>query len=178
MDATMLGRIHPGLLAELTKPPAVDLLAAREADGSILILNRRGRARLRLEGDWLKYEVDGADPFGYGALPLRMRADEQLQHTIASDYPDGLYQLAHIFTSPRTGDVVLSAAPGFDLRDAYEVPEHRSSHGSLHRDHMCAPIICSAPLPTGPMRTVDVFPLLLTMMGRAVPQKIDGRALF
>jgi hypothetical protein len=89
-------------------------------------------------------------------------------------YPDGMYQLTQLFDSERTGDVVVSATPGYDLRRDHESPEHFGSHGSLHRDHMHVPIACSAPLTEGPMRTIDVFPSTLQHMAMAQTTPIDG----
>jgi hypothetical protein len=100
---------------------------------------------------------------------------EFLLRTVDSDYPDAPYQLAHIFNSPRAGDLVLSATPGHDLRVKYEFPEHKASHGSLHREHMVVPIVTNIKLPEGPLRTVDVFPIYLRLMGREGPGNIDGR---
>ncbi|MBI4365631.1 MAG: alkaline phosphatase family protein [Deltaproteobacteria bacterium] len=168
---------YPWLIDDLFGQPAVDLVAMRAADGWIHIRSRRGRARLHLDGTTVSYRVQGTDPFGYASLPERLGADEVLARTIDTDYPDGLYQLAHLFTSPRTGDVVVSATPGYDLRDCYEIPAHKGSHGSLHREHMHVPIACSAPLANRPMRTVDVFSTLLTAMGHALPTGIDGSAI-
>ena len=43
--------------------------------------------------------------------------------------------------SDRAGDVVISAATGYDLRDFWEIPEHKGSHGSLHWEHMHVPVL-------------------------------------
>ena len=42
--------------------------------------------------------------------------------------------LVQIFKSARCGDIVISAETGYDLRRDFELPEHKSSHGSLKRD--------------------------------------------
>ena len=175
MDAAGIERRSPGIHAALLSEPAIDLLATREGDGSLLIQSRRGRARLHLAGEVLQYTVEQGDPFGYPLLPAVLHPDEALQHTVDTQYPDGLYQLAHLFSSPRAGDIVVSATSGYDLRDRYEIPEHKASHGSLHRDHMFVPLATNCPLADRLIRTVDVFPTLLTAMGRATPKGIDGR---
>ncbi len=56
----------------------------------------------------------------------------------------------------------------FDLRDRYEHPEHRGSHGSLHRDHMLVPLLTNHPIPS-PLRTADIFPTILKLMGKPIP---------
>jgi len=69
--------------------------------------------------------------------------------------------------------LVVSAAPGFDLRDEWEIPELRAGHGSLLADHMLCLSAISKPV-RGPMRSVDVFPMVLDHLGHPVPANIDG----
>ena len=97
-----------------------------------------------------------------------------LSETLYSEYPDAPFQIAHLVSSPRAGDIILSARPGFDLRDKYEHPEHRGSHGSLHASHMRVPILTNVPLERRPVRTADVFPTALEILGCDIPGHIDG----
>ena len=175
--------MYPGLLDELLAEPAADVIAIRGRDGRIIARTKKGEARIALDGNNISYEVNGADPFGYNFTSKNGRAGLQtheriiLNDTIGSDYPDAPYQLAHIFTSPRCGDLVISALPGYDLRLKYEDPEHKASHGSLHREHMLVPVLCNIKLPEVPMRTVDIFPTYMKLMGHNIPQNIDGISL-
>jgi len=133
---------------------------------------------MKLAGNMITYIVNGSDPFGYNlGENVTLTTEEFLSKTINTDYPDAPYQLLHIFTSPRCGDVILSATPGYDLRDKYEDPEHKGSHGSLHREHMLVPVLCNTKLADREMRTVDVFPTYLKLMGYEVPANIDGTSL-
>lgn len=170
----ILVEMYGTMLDELVKQPAVDIAAVRTDDEAILVLSRRGRAVLKQNGSLIHYQVQTTDPFGYGPLPQMLSSAEALRLTIGTDYPDGLAQLAQLFLSPRTGDVVLSATPGFDLRRDYEVPEHHGSHGSLHREQMMTPVLCNAKLSQPTFRTVDVFPTMLQLMGHDIPLDIDG----
>lgn len=170
-------RIDAGLLRDLVGEPAVDIVAVRNAKGGVDVLTKNGDGRLQWVGEKLKYEVMSKDPFGFGSLPGLISREESLQKTSATDYPDAPWQIAALFQSPRTGDVVLSAAPGYDLRLKHEFPEHRGSHGSLHREHMLVPVVTNAPLTAKVCRTVDVFPTFLKLMGRKIPEGIDGREL-
>lgn len=167
-----------GLLDWLLENPAIDILAERAEDDAIAVRSRRGAATLReisVGGRrMLSYSVDGADPFGYQELPVELDHETALQATAGSDHPDGLLQLAQIFRSPRTGDVVVSAAHGHDLRLRYERPEHRSSHGALHAEHMNVPLAISTPLVEGPARTADVFSLVLSHLRIQEPPGVDG----
>lgn len=166
--------LYGTLLDDLLREPAVDICAVRGENGNVVILSRRGRAVVQLNGTLLSYQVQTTDPFGYGPLPGVMTLAEALRHTTGTEYPDGLLQVAQLFLSPRTGDVVLSAAPGYDFRKAFEKPEHFGSHGSLHRDHILTPVICNTKLSQTTIRTVDVFPTMLRLMGQDVPLNIDG----
>jgi hypothetical protein len=165
------------LLRELIQQEAVDLVAGQSADGSIVVRSRRGQARIRKLEEKIRYQVEGSDPFGYDALPSEMTDRESLQRTFSSSYPDAPAQLLQIFRSSRTGDWVLSARKGYDLRRRFEHPEHRSSHGSLEKEHMLIPFFINTPLPEGPVRSVDVFPTLLKLLGKDIPTSIDGITL-
>ena len=169
-----LERHSPGLLHDLVAEDAVDIVACRTSDGGADVLSRRGRARIRLDGAALHYEVQGSDPFGYPPLPADLDPEQCLLRTLDTDYPDAPFQIAHLLTSPRAGDVVISATPGFDLRLKYEHPEHRGSHGSLHASHMRVPMLTNVKLTHRPARTADLFPTILKLLGHDIPGHIDG----
>jgi hypothetical protein len=165
------------LLAELLAQEAIDILAGQSEDGSIVVVSKRGRARILSVGDQIHYSVQGSDPFGYPSLPLQMSDRQSLQLTAPTEYPDALVQLCQIFRSPRTGDWVISAQKGWDLRRRFEHPEHHSSHGALIREHMAIPFLCNAPLPNAPVRSCDIFPTVLKLTGKEIPEGIDGVSL-
>ncbi len=164
------------LIDRLLDQPEVDLLAAQRSDGAVVVKSRRGEAVLSENGS-IRYEVRGGDPFGYRGLPASFADRESLALTDGTDYPDAPAQLLQIFRSRRAGDLILSAAKGSDLRLRYEIHEHKSSHGSLHWEHMKVPLVTNVRLPEGPIRSVDVFPTILKLLGRPVPDPIDGKAL-
>ncbi len=172
-----LESLAPGLVEALIDEPAVDIVAVRNDDDGVDVLSRCGEAKLRLDGHQIHYDVIRSDPFGYSALPHDLDPRMSLELTCDTEYPDAPFQLAHLFTAPRTGDVVISATPGHDLRLKYENPEHKSSHGSLHVSHMKVPILCNRKLTRRPARTADVFPTVLRMLGIAIPGYIDGLPL-
>jgi len=169
-----LDRMAPNLLNDFLCEEAVDIIACRNSEGGVDVISRRGEASIRLNGHNVHYEVRGRDPFGYPALPKDLNPQKSLEATIDSEYPDAPFQLAHLFTASRTGDVLLSAKPGYDLRLKYEDPEHKASHGSLHKSHMMVPILCNMPFGKRPARTVDVFPTILKSLGIPIPSYIDG----
>ncbi len=169
--------LAPGLIEDLLNEDAVDIIAWREDEKKIGIASKRGQALVRLEGNDICYEVCGDDPFNYPILPKVMTKSQLLELTMDTNYPDAPFQLAHIFTSKRAGDLIISATPGYDLRLRYENPEHKASHGSLYKEHMLVPLLCNKPFKKRYLRTVDVFPTILKTLKIAVPQNVDGSAM-
>jgi hypothetical protein len=110
-------------------------------------------------------------------MPKKMSLEETLIHSYNTEYPDALLQIIQLLESPRTGDLVLSAGPGYDLRARHEKPEHRSSHGALFRDHMIVPFVINAKLGKELIRTVDIFPTVLNCLNQPVPDNLDGISL-
>lgn len=183
--AAPLAPEHPQLAAiaaGLTTLPAVDCLAYREAEGWVRVRSRRGNARVRnVAGrDEVEWEVGPGidDPFGYQALPRVLSKRDLLLRTQDSQYPDAPLQLAQLFEAPRCGDIVVSAAPGWDF--GAKGATHGinvSSHGSLHRDHMRVPLCMNRPFDTTAPRTVDIAPTILSLMGEATGARCDGVSL-
>lgn len=159
--------------AGLCEEEAIDVVAWREG-ATIVVRSRAGEANICLLHDALTYEAVRGDPLGYGPLPARMTLAQAHELTVASHYPDGLVQLAQLFRTRRCGDLVVTAAPGWDLRARFERPPHRGSHGALHREHMRTPLWSNRRLPRGALRTVDVFAAVLQRLGLPVPAGLDG----
>ena len=88
-----------------------------------------------------------------------------LARSLGEEYPDAAFALTSLFASERAGDLLVSARVGYDLRDRREWPEHHASHGALHRAHTVVPVLSSAPLPAGPLRTLDLFTYTLELAG-------------
>jgi hypothetical protein len=159
----------------LSAVDGVDLVAGQAHDGSVRVQGYGGQGCIELRDGCMSYSYRGADPLGCGGFQ-GLDADEVLQRTFESPRPDACLQLLQIFRAERSGDLVVSAKQGYDLRARWEVPEHRSTHGALVPAQMHVPVIISAPTEAGPLRTADVFPTLLKLMGRELPDAIDGVA--
>jgi hypothetical protein len=171
-------KMNEEIKCELLARPEIDLLLSRNENGSILVESAPGRAEIVQNGALLSYLPHDADPLGYGCLDRPLDREEALKVTIDTQYPDGLVQIAQLFTASRTGDLVVISRNGYDLRKAYEWPEHHASHGSLCREHMLVPLIYNQ---TGwdnrPARTADLFNTILKWSGRPEIQNTDGRSL-
>ncbi len=170
---------HASLLDALLAAPAIDQVAVRRSDGTVVVRSQRGQARIRQLADGrVTYGTTGGDPFGYPDT-LCGTHDDRVLHaaTFDSAYPDAPLQLVQCFEGARSGDVVVTAKPGFDLRARFERRPLQSGHGSLHRDHMRVPLLVSHPGAVDqPARTVDLYPTILELLGRQVPA-CDGRSL-
>ena len=134
---------------------------------------------MRRKGERFIYSYEGSDPLELGFSSASVHESEALELTIDGRFPDALEQLSQIFTSERTGDLVVTSKPGYDLRGKREWPEHRSSHGALCREHMKVPILSNRPLSaSGPVRTVDIFPTIAESLDLTSTKPIPGRSLW
>ena len=169
------------IVGDLSSRPEVDIVCARTGGtgGEVKIINPRGEALVSVDPEgFIYYRNVSGDPLGYGFQSRKMDAAESLRLTIDSDYPDAPLQILQLFESPRTGDVVVSSKPGYDLRATHENPEHHGSHGSLHKDHMVVPVLVSRPAQCDYIRTADIFSSIVRYLGLDIPQGVDGRDIF
>jgi hypothetical protein len=126
-------------------------------------------------GDSYSYRPGSGDPLGIGER-VGVSGDESHAITADSEYPDALVQIARLASSPRSGDMILSATRSWDLRAGFEPIPHVSSHGALHRDHMLVPLLVSKPLARAPLRTVDLMPSALDGLSVPHPAGLEGRS--
>jgi predicted AlkP superfamily pyrophosphatase or phosphodiesterase len=167
-----------GLVDNFIERPEVDIVAGLDHKGRSRIKSTMGEAVTWLDKDGnINYQKIKGDPFNYNGMPKKMSSEEALAHSFNTEYPDALLQIIQLLESPRTGDLILSAGPGYDLRAKHENPEHRSSHGALFRDHMLVPLVMNAKVNKEFIRTVDIFPTILSFLGQPIPNNIDGISL-
>jgi hypothetical protein len=157
---------------------SVDIMILPTAIGSCEIHSReRGFAVMRWTDAGISYQPATGDPLGIG--PQHDLCDEEAYDiTFASDYPDSLVQIARLSDSPRSGEIMISAARDWDFRAKYEPIPHTSSHGALHREHMLVPLLTNRPVSGRPRRTVDIMPSALDALGLPIPDGLDGRSFF
>ncbi|MFL5500170.1 MAG: hypothetical protein ACJ79Q_02955, partial [Gemmatimonadaceae bacterium] len=166
------------LVARLLGRASVDLLILPTSASSCEVRSAaRGSATLTWYEAKYSYIPGSGDPLGLGELKSIDEA-EAYDATLASEYPDGLVQIAHLVASPRSGDIILSAAKDWDYRARYEPIPHVSSHGALHREHMMVPLLLNRAPARSPRRTVDVMPSALTALGITAPKTLDGVSFF
>ena len=187
-----------GVVSSLTELGGLGFVAGQSETGDIIVQNRSGQGRISCHSldtdhgdsqnslttfkcaDALRfsYQFIGIDPLGYGVHYKNLSSRAALRKTYDSPYPDGIVQLWQIFNSERTGDLILSAESGYDLRARYEVPKHHATHGALIAEHMHIPLATNYPIAEQCIRSVDVFPTVLTLCGHNVPgHHLDGRVV-
>jgi Type I phosphodiesterase / nucleotide pyrophosphatase len=165
-----LARHWSGLVERLLAHEAVDLLLLPHGPDACEVRSAvRGAAMVRRTpaGRYHYDPLDG-DPLGVGALGDADGLDADAAHdaTIASAYPDALVQILALAGSARAGEIIISAADGWDLRSHWEPIPHRSTHGSLRREHLLVPLLTSFAPIARPRRTTDVFGLARSALAR------------
>jgi predicted AlkP superfamily pyrophosphatase or phosphodiesterase len=155
--------------------------AVRELDGIDLIVSlpdpTKDEASVRSARGELRFAPGGElrDPRGgrwsvEGKLAA-IRAEVQDGRLLCTEYPDALARIWSALKCPTAGDVLLSAAPGYEFVD-WGGADHvgGGSHGSLHRsDSLGALIWCGTGPPTRAVRDQwslrDVAPLVREHFG-------------
>ena len=160
MVYALSGRPPKELAERLDGSPGVDLVLFREDEEAVV---RRSREELRFapdNGGW------------------RLSGDEQLLD--AATYPNGLERAWSALACPNAGEVIVSAAAGWEFEDL----GHRhhvggGSHGSLMAGDSTIPIVAAGfdeevPLPEDPSVT-DLAPLALSHFGVEAPASMRAR---
>ena len=160
MVYALSGRPPRELAERLDGSPGVDLVLFREDEEAVV---RRSREELRFapdNGGW------------------RLSGDEQLLD--AATYPNGLERAWSALACPNAGEVIVSAAAGWEFEDL----GHRhhvggGSHGSLMAGDSTIPIVAAGfdeevPLPEDPS-VIDLAPLALSHFGVEAPASMRAR---
>ena len=145
----------PRALAErLDGEPSVDVALWRE-DG--IGVARRAGEELRLDLSRGGARIDG----DAGLL----------------DHPDGVARAVGVLLCPNAGDVIVSAAEGWEFADLGG-GHHRGggSHGSLVAGDSLVPVVTVGLDGTAPRSVVDVAPLVLAHFGVEAPAYVLRRA--
>ena len=179
LNAEDLEGQHRPLLEGLCQRVEIEWIAYRQDDKSIKVVSGAGMALLGREGESYVYRYEGSDPLELRLSRTTIRESDALGATVETRFPDALVQIWQLFASERTGDIVVTAKPGYDLRSWREWPEHHSSHGALCWEHMNVPILSNRPLSLqGPVRTVDLFPTMIDSLGLIPTKPHFGHSLW
>ena len=165
----MLERPSTGLLAVAMRADTVRVFHQRDGVADIV------RSHAGHDARWSYAPIDG-DPLHLGGALSDLDANDAWLAGAASPYADALVQLSTLVPSPRAGDIVVSAANGWDLRSRYEPTPHVSTHGALLREQMLVPLLLDGPVTHLPQRTTDVVPSALDLLGVTSDIPFDGRS--
>jgi hypothetical protein len=156
--------VDPATLAEgLAGRRGVDLAAYRSGERAVVSW-REG------ELSFQPLRAPGSVTDEFGGSWLLSGDTETLDLLVAGgtvrygEYPDALGRLWEALLSPRSGDVILSAAPGYTFGEVSGGFHGKSDHGSLHESDSSVFVLASG-LAEGlraPRRITDVAPTLLS----------------
>ena len=169
--------LHDTLVAR----PSVDLAAVALSSNVVRVSSGiAGAAEIRWQTRsgqtcW-EYVTQTGDPLQLGGSRHALNSEAAWEASEPTDYPDALVQLSSLVSAERSGDIVISAARGWDLRSRFEPVNHVSTHGALLREQMNVPLILDRAVSRRPQRTADVMPSALELLGLAVPTGLDGRS--
>jgi hypothetical protein len=145
----------------------VDLVLWREGEEGVI---RSPRGELRFAPGGPAADVRGRSWRLEGQLGV-LAGRAQDGRFLSDEYPDALARAWSALTCPTAGDVLLSAAPGFEFIDWGGV-DHvgAGSHGSLHRDDSLGPLAWWGCGPADPdereqWTLQDVLPMVLGHFG-------------
>ena len=173
LEESRRGELLPRALEVLREVEGVDLVITR-VNGRARVLSERGELRFG-PGEELRdrraqaWSVEG----DLGALRLDVR-----EGRVTSDvYPDALGRLWSALECPHSGDVLVSASPGFEFVD-WGGADHvgGGSHGSLHRDDSEGVLlICGVEAPEREQWALaDVAPMVLDHFRVPLPDERGG----
>ncbi len=168
------GRWEP-LARVLLARESIDLVLLPDGDACVEVRSRdRGAATISFADARYSYRAIDGDPLGAGCELEHVTSLDAYDVFAGKAYPDAVVQIAQIAASARAGDIIVSAAPGWDFREKWEPIRHMSTHGSLHRDHMLVPLLTGRPVRGTPRRTADVMPSALEALGLPAARDLDG----
>jgi hypothetical protein len=152
-------------------------LAGSDADaGEAVVQSRRGELRFTAGGDLV--DLRGERWSLEGDLAV-LRAELQDGRFLTTEYPDALARIWSALHCPNSGDVLLSASPGYEFVD-WGGADHigGGSHGSLHRtDSLGALLWCGTGPPARDVRDQwslrDVTPMILDHFGLGPDDRSD-----
>jgi hypothetical protein len=165
--------VSSGVVDIVLELEGIDFVAGINEDNSITVKNRLGTSNIG-SNTGFSYYYNDKDPLGIEKHLSNLTEDQALKATYDTGYPDVLVLLTQIFRAERTGDLIISASPGFDLRARYEFHEHHATHGALNAQQLFVPFAMNCSINKDYIRTVDAFPLILKLMNKRLSHAVDG----
>ncbi|GAB4301948.1 MAG: hypothetical protein Kow0090_17490 [Myxococcota bacterium] len=186
------GREAVNLIELLVEREGVELVAALGEEDNVEIYGKEGKGIIRSNGIGYSYISEGRDP-------LRYRGDEEAEALMDGEFhspdewlsathdlyfPYAVVRLHRLLSNPDCGDIVTTAAEGYDFAPNYElfVGDYLGGHGGLRADQLRVTYILKGAgvkrgveIVTG--RSEDVGATLLRLLGVKTDYPIKGRVL-
>ena len=182
---TSAGRVD--LISCLVGHEAIDAVAFSIGPDRVRLVRKEGEVEIRSGQNDPRacsyHLISGENPLGYaGQVPAEMLSGADyssrawLEATAQTTFPDLPPQILAYFKAPRAADVVVFAAPGWDLGHKW-----KAGHGGIRPAEMNFPLIIAGPsIPHGQRstgRAVDVLPTILELLGQPADKNLDGTSL-
>lgn len=167
---------YKGLLDVLLANHDIEFLVTLNRNKQVVVLGKDGKSIIEINGDKVSYQFTGKDPLDFGKKYEFKDNREILDLTFKTNFPDAIFQLSSIFNTDRTGDIIVNARAGYDLRKGFEIPEHTSTHGSLRAEHMLVPFYINKKITDENLRTIDIFPSILDLFNKKYPKLVEGKS--
>lgn len=127
----------------------LEFVIFRKDKNTIIIKNKQGEAFIEKLDHSYKYTSQYSNPFGYKLelLDTFLTADQWIEKTVNTDYPDAVYRLYSVMNTPNVGDFVLTSSEGYDFAKDYEiiVNNYKGGHGGIKANQLRVPYILSIP---------------------------------
>ncbi len=128
----------------------LEFVIFRKDKNTIIVKNKKGQASIENRDHTYKYTPLSNNPFGYNEIDLLdtfLTADQWIEKTINTDYPDAVYRLYSLMDMPNVGDFVLTSKEGYDFAKDYEVivGNYKGGHGGIKANQLRVPYILSIP---------------------------------
>jgi hypothetical protein len=141
----------PRIVETAAEIPGVDVIAYRDGDDAVVRAPGRGELRFRAGGD-VRDPRGGAWTVAGDLTALAASTSGGIFYS--EEYPDALRRVWAALSCATSGDVLLSAGPGYEFPD-WGGADHvgGGSHGSLHRSDSLGALAfagCAAPAGAGP----------------------------
>ena len=165
----------------------MDAVAFSNGPNSVRIVRKEGEIEVRrpdLDARVCSYHlISGQDPVGYaGTVPTDMLSGKDypsrawFEATADTEFPDLLPQILTYFDAERVPDLLVFAAPGWDLGHKW-----KAGHGGLRPAEMHVPLILAGPgVPKGQLptaRAVDILPTIMELLGKKTDNNLDGQSI-
>lgn len=169
LDERRRAALLPSAVATAEAVAGVDVLAWRDGDEAVLRAPGRGELRFAPGGDVRDARGNAWAVAGDLGVLAAERSDGLLHNP---DYPDALRRVWAALSCATSGDLLVSAAPGYEFPDwggAHHVGG--GSHGSLHHsDSLGSLVFAGCAPPAGPpadgaWSITDVAPMVRTHFG-------------